>query len=427
MNSPCGFAFIDSPCAKRVSSDKKECSMWSILSSSLHLLVIPVSAGVIGYVTNVLAIKMMFYPIEFTGKKPYFGWQGIIPSKATKIAGDAVDIVLARLISVTELYTRLDPEEVSKELTPVLNELTEEIVEKVVSEAYPKVWETMPKSLKKKTFNKIQKEIPHIIEQIVEDVELHIEEICDVKAIVIDAFVKDKKLLNELFLRCGSEEFKFIGQSGLYFGFLFGVPQMIVWYFVQPWWLLPAAGLLVGYATNWVALKMVFEPVNPVKIGPWEWQGLFLRRQSEVSAEYAEVFAKEILNAKNIINAIIRGPASDRLFMIIQRHLKEAIDDTSGMSKHFVQFVIGTERYIEMKNNICDGLMDSLPNELGRIHTYADEALDLKRELEDGLNSLSPEEFEGILHPVFQEDEWILIVVGALLGMAAGFAQLLMV
>ena len=51
-------------------------------------LMIPISAGLIGYITNVLAIKMMFYPIEFVGKRPVFGWQGIIPSKAQKLAED---------------------------------------------------------------------------------------------------------------------------------------------------------------------------------------------------------------------------------------------------------------------------------------------------------------------------------------------------
>ncbi len=390
-------------------------------------LMIPLSAGIIGYVTNVLAIKMMFFPLEFWGKKPFFGWQGIVPSKAQKLAEDVVEMVLTRLISVEEMYAKIDPKRVASELSPVLNGMTEEIVEQVIAESYPVVWEAVPKAVKKRTFDRIKKEMPQIIEQIVEEVELHIEEICDVRAIVVEACVKNKKLLNELFLRCGAAEFSFIGNSGLYFGFLFGLPQMVIWYFVQPWWLLPLAGLLVGYATNWVALKMVFEPVQPMKIGPFVLQGLFLKRQKEVSAEYAEIFASQILNAKNLLSSILRGPASDRLFSIMQRYLKEAVDDSAGLSKPFVQLVIGTQRYIEMKNKICDRLLEKLPQEITRLHSYTDEALDVKKELREKLEMLSSEEFERVLHPIFQEDEWILIVVGAILGMLAGFAQLLFV
>mgnify|MGYP007000240031 len=45
-------------------------------------LSIPVIAALIGWSTNWLAIKMTFYPLEFIGKPPLLGWQGIIPSKA---------------------------------------------------------------------------------------------------------------------------------------------------------------------------------------------------------------------------------------------------------------------------------------------------------------------------------------------------------
>ena len=35
---------------------------------------------------------------------------------------------------------------------------------------------------------------------------------------------------------------------------------MALWIFFQAWWLLPLFGLLVGWATNWLALKMIFNP-----------------------------------------------------------------------------------------------------------------------------------------------------------------------
>ena len=37
--------------------------------------------------------------------------------------------------------------------------------------------------------------------------------------------------------------------------------------------------------------------------------------------------------------------------------------------------------------------------------------------IEERLCQLPPEEFEDVLHSVFKEDEWLLILVGALLGM----------
>ena len=49
-------------------------------------------------------------------------------------------------------------------------------------------------------------------------------------------------------------------------GFLLGVVQMFQWMLFPHPWSLPIGGALVGYVTNWIALKMIFEPLNPVKV-----------------------------------------------------------------------------------------------------------------------------------------------------------------
>ena len=41
----------------------------------------------------------------------------------------------------------------------------------------------------------------------------------------------------------------------------------------------------------------------------------------------------------------------------------------------------------------------------------------------DAHRAACPDEFEGVLHPVFEEDEIKLIVVGGCLGALVGFAQ----
>ena len=39
------------------------------------------------------------------------------------------------------------------------------------------------------------------------------------------------------------------------------------------------------------------------------------------------------------------------------------------------------------------------------------------------LSRISPPEFESIIHPIFQDDEWILLVVGGFLGVIIGLLQ----
>ena len=69
-----------------------------------------------------------------------------------------------------------------------------------------------------------------------------------------------------------------------------------------------------------------------------------------------------------------------------------------------------------MKLYIAQEIIKRLPETLKNVKQYTEEATDLERTLAATMTKLSLEEFENFLHPAFQQDEWILITVGALLG-----------
>ena len=76
----------------------------------------PIIAAAIGYGTKLLAVEMMFEPIEFRGRRPYLGWQGIIPRMAGRMASIACDTLTEKLLDPKELFDRIEPERVVKEL-----------------------------------------------------------------------------------------------------------------------------------------------------------------------------------------------------------------------------------------------------------------------------------------------------------------------
>ena len=70
-------------------------------------LSIPVVAALVGWSTNWVAIRLTFQPLEFVGLRPYLGWQGIIPSKAGKMARIFVDKTMFRLGTLEEVFQLL--------------------------------------------------------------------------------------------------------------------------------------------------------------------------------------------------------------------------------------------------------------------------------------------------------------------------------
>ena len=78
---------------------------------------------------------------------------------------------------------------------------------------------------------------------------------------------------------------------------------------------------LLGYVTNWIALKMIFEPLNPVKVGPFMFQGLFLQRQKEVSVEFCNFISAKVLNSFQIWQAMLLGANAVGLKNIVSKNV----------------------------------------------------------------------------------------------------------
>jgi uncharacterized membrane protein YheB (UPF0754 family) len=69
-------------------------------------------------------------------------------------------------------------------------------------------------------------------------------------------------------------------------------------------------------------------------------------------------------------------------------------------------------------------MLESILNSLEEIEPFFEQALDLERTMADKMSKLSAQEFESVLMSAFQEDELLLILVGALLGAFVGLGQL---
>ena len=95
--------------------------------------------------------------------------------------------------------------------------------------------------------------------------------------------------------------------------------------FYDEGWVLPVAGFIVGFATNWLALKMIFEPVDPVYIGKYKIHGLFLKRQNEVAIEFAKMSADLIFTPKLMWDEILYGPLAPNFEEYVRRNVKKTM------------------------------------------------------------------------------------------------------
>jgi uncharacterized membrane protein YheB (UPF0754 family) len=100
------------------------------------------------------------------------------------------------------------------------------------------------------------------------------------------------------------------------------------------------------------------------------------------------------------------------------------VENLAGGLKPLVVAGLGADTFAKMKGEIARRTMDELPKVIHHSYEYSTEALDMEHTICEAMKSLTSAEFEGVLHPCFEEDEWILILVGGILGLFVGVAQL---
>ncbi|MEU8631685.1 DUF445 family protein [Amycolatopsis sp. NPDC048633] len=386
----------------------------------------PFIAALIGYVTKRVAIEMMFRPLEFTGVKPFLGWQGVLPANAERMAATATEMLTTNLVDPKEIFARLDPEQVAKEIEQPLLRVVEDVTREVMETYQPRLWEVLPNGAQQLLLKRVQAEAPKAITKIMREIADNIEDVLDLQHMVVTNLVRDKALLNRLIRDISRPEMRFIARSGIWFGFILGCVQLVVWALTKSPIVLPLFGLLIGWFTDWLALKMIFLPREPRRFfGVYTWQGVFQKRRDQVAADYGDMIAREIITIPNLLEAVLRGPKSDRLFAMITREVQKTIDAQASVVKPFVAIAVGTRKFQELKQTAAAKAAERVPETIRYAENYAINALDVRNTIVDRMKKLSALEFEQLLRPAFRQDEWKLIAVGAVIGGLVGELQVL--
>jgi uncharacterized membrane protein YheB (UPF0754 family) len=392
-----------------------------------QLLSIPLTAAVVGWFTNWVAIKMTFYPLRFLGVPPWLGWQGIIPKKAEKMARIFVDTSMKRLGTVPELFENMEPEAIASQFERVLTPRLRHYTDDVMIASKGDLWMRAPAEMRERVYETVARNLPNVVRATLADIGARLEELLDFRWMVVHRLVEDRALLNRLFLESGAREFRFLIDSGYYFGFLFGLVQLATWIAWPGDWQLPAYGLVVGWATNWLALNLVFRPLYPHRVGPWVIQGLFLKRQKEVAAVWCRIVTREILTVRRFMASMVHGPHGEATRRILLGHLGPVIEAAVAAAGPLARRAIDEQDLERITRTFERKALEVTGDPLEDERFNEERAAVVERMLRERMEELPVEQFQDLLRPCFKEDEWILIALGAVLGFVAGVGQIFFV
>ena len=422
----------------------------AVLPFDWQLLLIPVITGLIGYATNWVAIRFLFYPVEFVGirvpglrtiapalprklrqipgiMEGKLGWQGIIPSRSERMGNIAAEKGIAKLADEREFYEAFDPDLIAAHIATNARDEIRTLTEEILRTEYPELWRSMPEQVRELVHARIQARLPHVAETITDQIAENIDEVLDANEMVTNYIDRNPETGNRMFLEVGDRELNFVINSGFYIGTVLGTLAVPLFLYIDRWWVLPVTGVVVGYLTNWIALRLIFYPIEERRLGPFRLQGIFIRRQQTAARTYANIVAEEVVTVANLAHNLLHGSQSDRTRRMIRDAIRPEVDRVIGLAAPVVRITTGSNQYERVRETFAeegiDMTIDPLQDpEFNQARSEAIEALIYER-----MRDLPPEEFIDLLRPAFQEDEWMLIMLGAVLGFVAGWLQLLVV
>lgn len=191
------------------------------------LLIVGIGAG-IGWVTNYVAIKMLFRPYKEINLG-LFKIQGLLPKRKHEIGESIAEVIQTELVSLQEILKSLDGEKLEKEMSVVIDKILEEKLQSEITRNFPMLAMFLSSEMLEKIKSVIKNSILENKDNIVEMFSNYLKENVDFKGIIVknvDAFSLEK--LEEVTYTLAAREFKHIEVIGAILGAIIGFVQFII-------------------------------------------------------------------------------------------------------------------------------------------------------------------------------------------------------
>ncbi len=192
------------------------------------LILIPLISAFIGWVTNWVAIKMLFHPRE---PKKILGitFHGIFPKRQQQFAEKLGKLVSAEFLSFDDIEQKISNPENLKKVMPMIEKHVDEFLRNRLKDEMPVISMFIGDKTITNLKTMFMKEIESLFPQVMKQYAANLKTELDLEQIVIKkvaGFSSDK--LEEVLYQIMSKEFRFVEIIGAVIGLIIGIVQVLI-------------------------------------------------------------------------------------------------------------------------------------------------------------------------------------------------------
>jgi uncharacterized membrane protein YheB (UPF0754 family) len=179
-------------------------------------------------------------------------------------------------------------------------------------------------------------------------------------------------------------------------------------------YLLPLIAAFIGWFTNWIAIKMLFHPKNPIKILGITFHGIFPKRQLQFATKLGSIVAKELISFDDIATKINSPETTKKIIPIVE----EKVD-------HFIKTKLSEE--LPLLSMFINGkTMETMfPIVISQMTANMKQDLDVEKIVTDKVSQFSSDKLEEILFSIMSKEFKFVEIIGGVLGFIIGILQIL--
>ena len=199
--------------------------MWDLL---LLFILFPLVCGFIGWVTNVVAVRMIFWPHDPVRFGP-LSFQGVLPKNLNFFARILSKIITKEFITTSQMVRGLNPARLGKDINAFLGMTLDALLPKLRSTLPPGLQGLLTPETTNMLREVLDKEGEANLPQAIEVLAGHADNLLDLRQLTWDKLVEmGPKRLEEIIYEVSAKELNFIVVYGGYFGAALGLIQFVM-------------------------------------------------------------------------------------------------------------------------------------------------------------------------------------------------------
>lgn len=179
---------------------------------------------------------------------------------------------------------------------------------------------------------------------------------------------------------------------------------------------------LIGWLTNWVAIKMLMRPVRPVRVLGLTLQGLLPRRQADLADRISEAIARDFLTEKDIADFLRKVEPGAALQRLIAQKWDEKAEEILSVIP-LVRVFLSDEKLATIRDRVAETFGregEGFAQEL--VHTLEGK-IDLKDTVRRNILAFDVERLESIIEEIAKKEFREIELLGGVLGGLIGLIQ----